>query len=119
MCKLGDGPRTSAGALLPPPQFACFVPLENERYSGSGVKKTSARAKNGKEWEALYAKLQAIERTFKSLKQSRRLERHYIRGLRQVRLHCLMAVLAYQATVLAHVQADAIADMRWQVRRVA
>lgn len=75
--------------------------------------------RQSKEWKALYTKRQAIERTFKSLKQSRRLERHCIRGLRQVRLHCLVSVLAYQATVLAQVQAGEMEDMRWQVRRVA
>ena len=59
------------------------------------------------EWKTLYAKRQAVERTFKSLKESRRLERHCVWGLRQVRLHSLMAVLVYQATALVTVQAGA------------
>ena len=69
-------------------------------------------------WKDYYDKRQAVERTFKSLKQSRRLERHYIRGLRMITLHCLMSVLAYQATALVHAQAGAVEDMRWMVRRV-
>ena len=71
------------------------------------------------EWLALYAKRQAIERTFKSLKQSRRLERHYTRGLRQVTLHCLMAVLTYQATALVSAQQGAMEWLRWMVPKVA
>ena len=75
--------------------------------------------RDSEEWKALYAKRQAIERTFKSLKQSRRLERHCVRGLRQITLHSLMSVLVYQITALAHVTAGARPDMRWMVRRVA
>ena len=71
------------------------------------------------EWKALYAKRQAIERTFKSLKQSRRLERHCARGLARVRLHCLMAVLSFQATVLASAQAGESRWLRWMVPKVA
>ena len=71
------------------------------------------------EWKALYGKRQAIERIFKSLKQSRRLERHCVRGLRQITLHCLMSVLVYQATVLTHVQNGEVANIRWQVLKVA
>ena len=45
------------------------------------------------EWKGYYRKRQAIERVFKSLKESRRLERHCIRGLRRVTLHSLMSTL--------------------------
>ena len=48
---------------------------------------------------------QAIERVFKSMKESRRLERHCVRGLRQVMLHILMSTLAFQVTALAHIRA--------------
>ena len=71
------------------------------------------------EWKALYAKRSSIERTFKSLKQSRRLERHCHRGLRMVTLHAMMSVLVYQATVLVNVMADAAPTLRWQVVKVA
>ena len=71
------------------------------------------------EWKALYAKRQTIERTFKSMKQSRRLERHCTRGLRMIRLHFLMSMLAYQATALAAVRAGELDTMRWMVWKVA
>ena len=71
------------------------------------------------EWKALYSKRQAIERTFKSMKQSRRLERHCTRGLRMVQLHALMSTLAYQVTALAAVRVGELDTMRWQVWRVA
>ena len=51
--------------------------------------------------KALYRKRYAIERVFKSMKESRRLERHCVRGLRQITLHSLMSTIAFQATVLA------------------
>ena len=57
------------------------------------------------EWEELYVKRQAIERTFKSMKQSLRLNRHCYRGQRKVLLHCLFSALLYQATALAHAEA--------------
>ena len=75
--------------------------------------------RGSQEWKELYAKRQSVERTFKSLKQSRRLERHCVRGLRQVRLHSLMAVLVYQATALVTVQAGAKPWLRWMVAKVA
>ena len=71
------------------------------------------------EWKALYAKRQAIERVFKSLKQSRRLEKPTIRGFRKMRLHAAMSVMAFQATALANLQAGRTAEVRWMVRRVA
>ena len=71
------------------------------------------------EWQGLYAKRQAIERTFKSLKESRRLERHCVRGLRKITLHTLMAALTYQVTALVRVLAREREYMRWMVRRVA
>ena len=75
--------------------------------------------RNSPEWSSHYAKRQAIERTFKSLKESLRLERHCVRGLRQIRLHTLMSTWALQATVLANVRAGRMAEMRWMVKKVA
>ena len=75
--------------------------------------------REGPEWKDLYAKRQAIERLFKSMKESRRLERHCVRGLRQIRLHALMSTLAFQATALVHLRAGEEDLMRWMVRKVA
>ena len=65
----------------------------------------AATRRDGPEWKALYAKRQAIERVFKSMKESRRLERHCVRGLRQITLHALMSALAFLVTALAHLRA--------------
>ena len=75
--------------------------------------------RGSQEWKDLYTKRQAIERVFKSMKESRRLERHCIRGLRQITLHAAMSALAFQATVLVRLWAGETEWMRWMVRRVA
>ena len=53
------------------------------------------------------------------MKESRRLERHCIRGLRQVTFHAVMSALAFQATVLVRLWAGDVGLMRWMVRKVA
>ncbi len=75
--------------------------------------------RGSREWREAYALRQSIERVFKGLKESRRLEKHCVRGLKKMSLHCTMSVLAFQATALVHLQAGEAADMRWMVRRVA
>ena len=75
--------------------------------------------RGSQEWKDLYAKRQAIERVFKSMKESRRLERHCVRGLRQITLHAAMSVLAFQVTVLVRLRAGEVEWMRWVVRKVA
>ena len=75
--------------------------------------------RGSQEWKDLYVKRQAIERVFKSMKESRRLERHCIRGLRHVTLHAAMSALAFQATVLVRLWAGETDLMRWMVRKVA
>ena len=71
------------------------------------------------EWKNLYSLRQSIERVFKSLKQSRRLESHCIRGLRSISLHATMSVLTFQATVLVRLGADEAENLCWMVRKVA
>ena len=71
------------------------------------------------EWKSLYDLRQSVERVFKSSKQSRRLEDHCVRGLRDISLHAAMSMLVFQATALARIQAEQPEYMRWQVRRVA
>ena len=56
-------------------------------------------------FKALYRLRYAVERIFKSLKESRRLERHCVRGLQRVALHAAMSTLAFQATALTQIQA--------------
>ena len=60
---------------------------------------------------------QSVERTFKSLKESRRLERHCFRGLAKIRLHCLMVLLAFSAAALFNLRYSM--NPRWMVTKVA
>ena len=71
------------------------------------------------EWTDLYAKRQAIERIFKSLKESRRLNSHCVRGLRQITLHAFMSMLTFQATALVRLQQGEPEWMRWMVMKIA
>ena len=75
--------------------------------------------RDGPEWKELYTQRQAIERVFKSMKESRRLERHCVRGLRQITLHAFMSALAFQVTALVRILAGEAEWMRWMVRKVA
>ena len=89
-----------------------------EKPSGN-IRLFGAIRRDSPEWRALYVKRQAIERVFKSMKESRRLERHCVRGLRQITLHSMMSALAFQATALVRLQAGEADMMRWMVRKVA
>ncbi len=71
------------------------------------------------EWKALYRERQTVERSFKSMKQARRLAEPMLMGLPKVGLHCAMSVLATSATMMARLRAGSVADMRWLVRKVA
>ena len=75
--------------------------------------------RGSREWKALYQKRWSVERVFKSMKESRRLESHCVRGLRKVSLHAAMSTLAFQATALARLRSGEIESLRWMVRRVA
>ena len=75
--------------------------------------------RDGPKWKRVYLKRQAVERTFKSLKESRRLNRHCVRGLKKVTLHASMSVLSYQATALAWMGLGQEDRVRWMVPKVA
>ena len=75
--------------------------------------------RGSREWKALYKMRWSIERAFKSMKESRRLEFHCVRGLRKVSLHAAMSALAFQATALARLRSGEIENLRWMVRKVA
>ena len=68
-------------------------PAEDPRMVGPVPRSTS-------QWKDLYRLRQSVERVFKSLKQSLRLERHCFRGLAKITLHCLMSLAAFSATAL-------------------
>lgn len=85
---------------------------KNPRIAGP-VRRGSA------EWEENYALRQSIERSFKSMKESRRLDSHAFMGLKKVSLHAALSMLAYQATVLRNILAGDLKHMRWMVQKVA
>ena len=76
-----------------------FDPEDNPRVMGN-------IRRNSPEWKHLYRKRWSVERVFKGLKDSRLLENHRYRGLAKVRTHVTSAVVAYLATVLAHLRQD-------------
>ena len=63
-------------------------------------------------WKRLYAQRMSIERIFRSLKHSRGLAGHCVRGLRKIALHATLSVLTYQATALVHLKAGDEKRMR-------
>ena len=86
--------------------------FDRARLFGS-VRRDSAK------WKELYGHRQAVERLFKGMKESRRLEAHCLRGLKKVSLHASMSALTFQATALVRHKAGRTADLRWMVRKVA
>ena len=90
-----------------------FPPTENPRILGPIYR-------GSKRWKAAYGLRQSVERVFKSVKESLRLERHFIRGLRKIALHCLMSVLAFQLTALTRLKTRTarIAQVDGQASRV-
>ena len=52
------------------------------------------------------------------MKESRRLERHFVRGLRRVSLHASMSTLGFIATFLVKLLTGE-GSPRWMLRRVA
>ena len=75
--------------------------------------------RGSQEWKDLYGMRWSVERVFKSLKQSRRLEGHCVRGLRAISLHSTMSALSFAATSLARVHAGQADALRWMVQKVA
>ena len=88
-------------------------PSENLRVLGGYTRRGSA------EWKAKYKKRWSVERVFKSQKESRRLEDHFVRGLKNITLHCLMSTLSFQASALVKAKTGNKDSMRWMVRKVA
>ena len=75
--------------------------------------------RNSEQWRTFCGGHQLIERVSQSLKESRRLERHCVRGLRRITLHSMMSVMAFHVTALVRVLAGERNMMCWMVRQVA
>ena len=70
-------------------------------------------------WKRLYKQRMSIERIFRSLKHSRGLAGHCMRGMRKIALQATMSVLTYQATVMARLKAGDPEQMRRMSVKVA
>lgn len=70
------------------------------------------------QWKALYQRRLSVERIFKSAKESRRLERHCVMGLRKVSLHAALTFLTFQMTVMFNILFGPPDRMRWMVEPV-
>ena len=93
---------------------ACVVdPTDNRKLFGWRVRRDSP------EWKQIYSKRYSVERCFKSLKQSRRLEKCGYMGLTRATLHAVLAVLVGQATSLRWVRSGQPEMMRWMVAKIA
>ena len=75
--------------------------------------------KDSEEWKSLYRRRYSVERSFKSMKQARRMEKHTVRRLRPMIAHVLMSLLTAQLTVLVNLKHRRVAEMMWMVPRVA
>ncbi len=70
-------------------------------------------------WKRLYSQRMSIERIFRSLKHSRGLEGHCVRGIRKITLHATLSVLTFQATAVARLRAGDVDRMRRMSVKVA
>ena len=70
-------------------------------------------------WKRLYSQRMSIERIFRSLKHSRGLEGHCVRGMRKITLHATLSVLTFQATAMARLRAGDVDRMRRMSVKVA
>ena len=94
-------------------RLVCWLePAKNLRLIGGLIARASIQ------WRDLYRQRQSIERMFKSMKQSRCLDRPNRMGLIKVCHHALISSMSYVMTVLAKLNAGMTEDTRWMVRRV-
>ncbi len=78
----------------------------------------SAVARASPEWKDMYRKRPIIERGFSSMKRSRLLDRHQYLTQRKIRTHVALSMLSYVGTMLAHVLAGDVDNIRLMRMRV-
>ena len=81
----------------------CNQELRDNR--GDNLRLFGPMRQDSQKWESLYAQRQSVERALNSIKESRRLERHSIRGQRSNGLHAAMSALSVIATYLVNLLA--------------
>lgn len=72
----------------------------------------STVARASPEWQDMYRKRPIIERGFSSMKRSRLLDKHQYLTQRKVRTHVALSILSYVGTMLAHVLAGDVENIR-------
>ena len=95
----------NSGAVLYCDSEVWEDPMENLRVVGIVWR-------GSREWRRHYAKRMSIERVFRSLKHSRGLEGHMVRGMAKIRLLAALSLLTYQATALARVRVGDMKNLR-------
>ena len=76
-------------------------------------------ARGSREWSMLYTLRGSVERVFGRLKGFRALNYVTLRGMDKVELHCLLSVIVMQAMALGKAKANALDEVRNNVRRAA
>ena len=102
----------NSGAVLYCDSEVWEDPMENLRVVG-------VVWRGSDEWSKHYKKRMSIERIFRSLKHSRGLEGHMVRGMAKIRLLGSLSLLTYQATVLARLRVGDIKHLRKMRVKVA
>ena len=87
-------------------------PVHDYRRFGYRIKRGT------QEYEELYRKRGAIERTNSRLKLTRRLEDHYFRGFESINIHTTLSLVVMQAVALAKAKAGQMDELRVCVRKV-
>lgn len=70
-------------------------------------------------WKKMYSTRQGVERVFKSMKQSKRLNSHCFRGFARIQLHCTLSALAVQITAYRRLWTRDAPSIRWMKPHVA
>ena len=76
------------------------------------LRKVGRLARANPAWQRFYDKRGSVERLFGSAKQSRLLDTHRCLGIRRMKMHVALSLLAYTGTMLAHVAAGELKDLR-------
>ena len=113
-CRAGGCPLKTGGVK---PIIHCDGEVWEDPQNNLRVIGVLPRASRG--WKRLYRLRMSIERIFRSLKHSRGLEGHMVRGMKKITLHATLSVLTYQATALARLRAGDAAKMRTMAVKVA
>ncbi len=83
------------------------------------IRKIGTIRRASDKFQDMYRERYAVERPFKSMKQSRRLEHHTRRGAKKIHIHMLLSTFAYLATVLSNYWYRPSEYLLWMVPRVA